>query len=159
MSAQEIIQRLASFCRKNGLRATMRRGLLTFKRASLANRMVLFYCALNSVTSFKTAQVGLLTVERKETEEALDPADLGQILNFWNPTILERRIRERFQKGASLWLVKSDGKLAGYGWTFIGRTIEPHFFPLGKDDVHLFDFLVFPEFRGQGINPFLVCHI
>jgi ribosomal protein S18 acetylase RimI-like enzyme len=40
-----------------------------------------------------------------------------------------------------------------------GGTVEPHYFPLGWDDVHLFDFHVFPQYRGQGMNPFLVTHI
>lgn len=52
-----------------------------------------------------------------------------------------------------------EGKLAGFGWTIQGRTIEPHFFPLQSDEVHLFDFFVFPEFRGRGINVALVMDI
>jgi ribosomal protein S18 acetylase RimI-like enzyme len=40
-----------------------------------------------------------------------------------------------------------------------GNTIEPHYFPLTPDDVHLFDFHVFPQYRGQGMNPLLVKHI
>ena len=37
--------------------------------------------------------------------------------------------------------------------------MEPHFFPLADNDVHLFDFYVFPEFRGRRVNPMLVSHI
>jgi ribosomal protein S18 acetylase RimI-like enzyme len=66
---------------------------------------------------------------------------------------------ERFGLGASLWLIKSHDKLAGYGWTLEGRTVEPHFFSLGHRDVHLFDFHVFPQYRGQGMNPTLVTSI
>jgi ribosomal protein S18 acetylase RimI-like enzyme len=40
-----------------------------------------------------------------------------------------------------------------------GNTIEPHFFPIGIQEVHLFDFFVFPEYRGRCINPSLVMHI
>ena len=40
-----------------------------------------------------------------------------------------------------------------------GRTVEPHYFRLGPDDVHLFDFHVFPQYRGQGVNPLLVSYI
>ena len=58
-----------------------------------------------------------------------------------------------------MWLIKSAGKLAGFGWTLQGDTIEPHYFPLAQDDVHLFDFHVFPQYRGQGLNPFLVNYI
>ncbi len=68
-------------------------------------------------------------------------------------------MKERFDLGASLWLIRSQDKLAGYGWTLRGRTVEPHYFSIGRDDVHLFDFHVFPQFRGQGMNPFLVIYI
>jgi GNAT superfamily N-acetyltransferase len=68
-------------------------------------------------------------------------------------------MKGRFGKGALLWLIKSEDSLAGYGWTLQGHTVEPHYFPLGKGDVHLFDFHVFPKYRGKGLNPFLVTHI
>src|SRR5438128_2713080 len=99
MSAPAIIQRLATYCRKNGLRATVGRVSLGLKRASLASRMVLFYCDLDFTTALKTVQVAKLTVERKEAEKGVDPGDLSQIMNFWNPEILRKRIPERFQKG------------------------------------------------------------
>jgi ribosomal protein S18 acetylase RimI-like enzyme len=38
-------------------------------------------------------------------------------------------------------------------------TIEPYYFPLGPDDVHFFDFYIFPSYRGRGINPYLVGQI
>jgi len=37
--------------------------------------------------------------------------------------------------------------------------MEPHYVSLSSEDVHLFDFLVFPNFRGRGINPALVIHV
>jgi len=68
-------------------------------------------------------------------------------------------MKDRFDRGASLWMIKFEGRLAGYGWTLRGRTIEPHYIPLGPDDVHLFDFYVFPRYRGRGMNPVLVAGI
>ena len=58
-----------------------------------------------------------------------------------------------------MWLIRCEDQLAGYGWTITGRTIAPHYHPLGTNDVHMFDFLVFPEYRGRRINPSLVDHI
>ncbi len=79
--------------------------------------------------------------------------------SFWNPKWAFRNIKERFGQGASLWLIKSEDRLAGSGWTLRGRTIAPHYFPLGPEDVHFFDFHVFPQYRGRGMNPFLVNHM
>lgn len=95
-------------------------------------------------------------VERKTGPHEIDPKDWSQIINFWNPELSQRSFLDRFHQGASIWLVWCDSSLAGYGWTIVGKTIEPHYHPFGANDVHLFDFLVFPEFRGRNINPSLV---
>jgi ribosomal protein S18 acetylase RimI-like enzyme len=79
--------------------------------------------------------------------------------SFWNSKLARRNIDQRFDAAAVLWLIKSEGELAGYGWTLQGGTMEPYYFPLGTQDVHLFDFHVFPRYRGRGMNPLLVRHI
>lgn len=100
-----------------------------------------------------------LKVERKDSLEDIDPVDWKQIINFWIPEFCERQFSERLRNGASIWLIRSEGKLAGYGWTVIGRTLEPFYYPLAADDVYLYDFLVFPEYRGRQINSWLITHI
>lgn len=98
-------------------------------------------------------------VERKRSQEEIDVQDLQRITNFWNPRLSLHRLGERFEAGATLWLIRSEGELAGFGWTLVGRTMGPHYLPLGANDVHLFDFLIYPEHRGKGINPKVVTHI
>jgi len=56
-------------------------------------------------------------------------------------------------------VAKLEGEFAGYGWTIYAETMESHYVPLGCNDVHLFDFHVFQEYRGKGINPALVKYI
>lgn len=121
--------------------------------------MVLFCCDLGFWKTSDLPDRHPLTVERNAVAQTVAARDLLQIVNFWNPKIMQRLISERFERGATLWLAKSGNHLAGYGWTLNGSTIEPYFFPLGTDDVHLFDFFVFPEFRGQRINRSLVLRI
>jgi len=123
--------------------------------------MVLFYCDLpRQASPFNAVRAASqYTVERKYNQEELQSSDSDLIVNFWNTETSKRLLYERFRKGASLWLVRFEGKLAGYGWTLTGCTIEPHYYPLGTNDIHLFDFLVFPEYRGRGVNPCLVTHI
>jgi GNAT superfamily N-acetyltransferase len=98
-------------------------------------------------------------VDRLGSYAQVSPQDLQQMTSFWNPEQAHRNIKERFAKGASLWLIRREDKLAGYGWTLQGRTIEPYYLPLAQDDVHLFDFHVFPQYRGRGINPLLISSI
>ena len=75
--------------------------------------------------------------------------------SFWNPKLARRNIKERFESGG----VAVADQVSTANWQVTGgpcrgRTIEPHYFPLGQDDVHLFDFHVFPQYRGQGMNPY-----
>jgi ribosomal protein S18 acetylase RimI-like enzyme len=151
--------RLSIYYARNGFLATVRRAALAVRRALFSNRMILFSCELSGQASSPADFSSFLKVERKRNYAELSPQDTQEILNIWNPKLAHRNIKERFGQGASFWLIKCEGRLAGYGWTLQGRTIEPHYFLLGQDDVHLFDFHVFPAYRGRGMNPFLVTYI
>ncbi|HTT22808.1 MAG TPA: GNAT family N-acetyltransferase [Candidatus Sulfotelmatobacter sp.] len=153
------ISRIAEYYRRHGLVATIRRAGLAATRALIANRMVVFYCDLNTQTAAPSTLPDSFKVDRLNAELQIGAQDLDQITRFWMPEVVKRNIEQRFAQGASLWLIKSGEKLAGYGWTLKGGSIEPYYFPLGSDDVHLFDFYVFPHYRGRGINPRLVAYI
>jgi ribosomal protein S18 acetylase RimI-like enzyme len=159
MSTSGLISRFTVYFKRNGLRATIRRLGLAARRALFSSRMILFYCDLSAQSSPTVDLPRSLKVERQRYQTDLSPRDLEQINIVWNPKLTCRNIKERFEHGASLWLIKSEGRLAGYGWTLPGHTVEPHYFRLGPEDVHLFDFHVFPQYRGRGVNPLLVNHI
>jgi ribosomal protein S18 acetylase RimI-like enzyme len=156
----EPVSRLIAFSTRHGLRATLERSA-QFLGRSFSNRMVLFYFDLPKKDDFSSTAIlpDHLKVERKTSQAEISSGDWDKILNFWNPALCQRNFSERFQEGASLWLIWSGRELAGYGWTMKGRTIEPHYHPLGANDVHMFDYLVFPEFRGKNVNPSLVDYI
>jgi ribosomal protein S18 acetylase RimI-like enzyme len=159
MSISTSISRFAVYFRRNGFRATAGRAALAVSHALFSNREVLLYCDLSPQTSWGDALPSSVTVERKSSEAEIAPEDWQAMISFWNPKLALRNIKERFGQGASLWLIKSEDRLAGFGWTLQGRTIAPHCFPLGPDDVHFFDFHVFPQYRGRGMNPYLVNHM
>ena len=159
MGLSTSISRFADYLRRNGFRATIRRIGLATRRWVFSGRVILFYCDLSTVSSQAAELPGSIKVERKRSEADLKPRDLEKITSLWNPKLARRNLRERFGLGASLWLIKSEDNLAGYGWTLQGHTVEPHFFELGQQDIHLFDFHVFPQYRGQGLNPLLVKQI
>jgi ribosomal protein S18 acetylase RimI-like enzyme len=159
MGISSSISRLGAYYARHGFVAAIRRAALAARRALFSNRSVVFYCDLARQSAPRADLPSFLKVERKKSSAELSPEDLQAMTSFWNPKLAHRNIKERFDLGASLWLIKSHDRLAGYGWTLQGGTVEPHYFPLGQDDVHLFDFHVFPEYRGRGMNPFLVTHI
>ncbi len=153
------ITRIAGYYRRHGLKDTINRAVVAFRRALFSNRMVVFYCDLTKLKASTVNIPASLRIERLTRYAELAPADLQAMTSFWNPKQALKNIQQRFEKGASLWLVKAGDTLAGYGWTIQGRTIEPYYFPLCPADVHLFDFHIFPQYRGHGINPYLVTHI
>jgi GNAT superfamily N-acetyltransferase len=155
----EPVSRLVGYFKRHGFRSTLDR-FWVFMQRMFSNRMVLFYLDFpKRSTSLDARLPQHLAVERKGSRAEMRSDDWDKIVNFWNPRMAERNLTERFCQGAALWLVRSEGQLAGYGWTVTGHTIEPHYHPLGANDVHMFDFLVFPEFRGKNVNPFLVDYI
>jgi hypothetical protein len=159
MSISSSMTRIAAYYSRHGFVATIRRARLAAKRALFSNRMVIFYCDLAKQASPPADIPNFLKVERLRTYPEISPQDLQEMTSFWNPKQAHRNIKERFEKGASLWLIKSGDRLAGYGWTIQGRTIAPYYFPVAQDDVQLFDFYVFPKFRGRAMHWLLTAHI
>lgn len=153
------ISRLSEYCKRHGLSATIRRTRLALTRAFFANRKLVFYCDLKNWAPLRVIIPSGFSVRNISMLTALSATSLQEMTDFWNAKLALQSIRERFEKGASLWLIECGNRLAGYGWTIRGQTIAPYYFPLAHEDVHFFDFHVFPQFRGQGINPCLVSRI
>jgi hypothetical protein len=159
MIGSEPVSRLTAYYKRHGFGATLRRFSVAAKRSLFASRSVLFYCDLSPLGSSTKELPSRLTVERHRSQADLSPQDLQEITSFWNPELASRNLGERFGLGASLWLIRFEHKLAGYGWTLRGCTVEPHYFPLGEDDVQFLDFHVFPKYRGRALDWFLMTHI
>lgn len=159
MSISTSISRFTAYLKRNGMAATARRLGVAAKRCLFAGRMVIFYCDIAAVGSSASDLPSFLIVERHRTQADVSPQDLQKMIDLWNPKLARRNLEERFGLGASLWLIKFEGQLAGYGWTLQGRTVEPHYFPLGEHDVQFLDFHVFPKFRGRGIDCVLMNYI
>ncbi len=159
MAISSSVSRLTAYYTRHGFVPTIRRAVVAVKRALFSSRMVVFYCDLGKLSAVAVKVPNSLRVERLRSYADLSPQDLQDLTSFWNPKQAHRNTRERFEKRASLWLIKSGDKLAGYGWTLQGRTIAPYYFLLGENDVQLFDFYVFPKFRGRAIHWLLTAYI
>lgn len=159
MSISTVMSRIGVYYRRNGWWATACRAALGVKRTLFSNHMVIHYCDLSEQRSRPSELPSSVKIERKRAKAELSTQELEQIVDCWNSRIARRNIAERFGHGASLWTITSEGGLAGYGWTLSGGTVEPHYLLLGQHDVHLFDFYVFPQYRGKGMNPLLVTYI
>ena len=162
MGISSSISRLTDYYKRHGFVPTMRRANLAVRRALFSSRMVVFYCDLAKQSTAVVNIPSSLRMERFQSYAELSQRDLQEMINIWNPKEAHKNIRERFETAATLWLVKSGEKLAGYGWTVQGHTVGPYYFRLGENDVQLFDFYVFPKFhlyilnyKAQGLHAIL----
>jgi hypothetical protein len=158
MRASVFVSRFITFYSRYGFSATIRRLGEETKRLPL-NHHVVFYCDLSRQATTPAKLPSSLKVARLTSYAELGSQDLEAIIAFGDSKQAHRNIRDRFEQGASLWLVWSGDMLAAYSWTVRGRAIEPYYFPLAPDDVRLFDFFTFPKFRGRAILWFLLTHI
>ena len=159
MGISESISRVSDYYSRHGFGATIRRAGLGVRRALFSNRMVVFYCDLATLPLRPVNIPNSMRVDRLRSGTELSQEDLQEITSFWNPKQARRNIEERFAKGASLWLIKSEDKVAGCGWTLQGRTIADYYFPMGPNDIQLFDFYVFPKFRGRAMHWLLTVYV
>lgn len=159
MSISSLILRFAEYRRRHGWPATLRRAVVGARRALFAGEMVVFYCDLDPDKLRPVRIPTGFSIERIESPMELSNADFQQVTTFWNPKLASASIRERFEKGASLWMVKTADRVAGYGWTLRGHTIGPYYFPMGTNDVQLFDFYLAPKFRGRALHWLLTSYI
>jgi hypothetical protein len=153
------INRVREYFKRHGFAETVQRAGVAASRALFANRMVVYCCDLTIMPVKPVNIPESMSIERVGKEGELGAKDREAITSFWNPDLAQRNVQERFQKGASLWLIRSGETLAGYGWTIQGQPISPYYFPILPGDVQFFDFLVFPKFRGRAIQWLLTAHI
>jgi ribosomal protein S18 acetylase RimI-like enzyme len=151
------LQRFRRYHRLHGTTATLRRILAALHRMGYAGKNVLFVCELPVSQNQNPFSLGVL--ERKSSLSALTAEDVERIVSPADSSGSRQRMNERFSAQAELWLIRCQGVIAAFGWTIQGKTMEPHFVRMEPRDVHLFDFFVFPEFRGRGLNPSLVSQI
>ncbi len=147
------------FIRRNGLLAMFVRIGTSIRRLRTGSSMVLYSCEVSRTAAFSQFNLPGAALQQVGTASQLTFDDMRQILISGVPSVITRMFKERFERGAKLWLLKLDGRIAGFGWTLIGCSMEPHCLPLTPKDVHFFDFFVFPENRGRRVNPALVCGI
>lgn len=152
----EPIIRLIHYLRVHGIAATAIRIRTGLKRTLTQGRLVVYYCDLAPTHLHLPESDPSWRLERKRSKSELTAQDLAQISRVGPSKLIERQIAERFALGASLWLAKVEGNVAGFGWSLRGSSIETHFLPLTGNDVHFFDFHVFDEYRGRRINVGLV---
>ncbi|MGD0231368.1 MAG: hypothetical protein ABSC19_13575 [Syntrophorhabdales bacterium] len=129
---------------------------MALRRAVLGNKSILFYCDLRYAGDPVPALPGGCILEAATHYPDIRPADLQSLFDHLGARRTEHDLRDRFEKGATLWFLKEHDTIAAFIWSVRGTMVAPFFLPLTPDDVVLFDAESFPEYRGRGLYPLLV---
>lgn len=151
--------RISRYYRTHGLWETAVHTFVYLRRYALPEKVIVYVAELAEIGNPEENGAQDLRIECIMSADALCEPDLQALLAQRDPELMRSQIRERFSKGAWLWLAKLDSEIAGMLWTLRQTPLKPYYFPLLERDIHLFDDEVFPAFRGRGINPWLVTSV
>jgi hypothetical protein len=86
----------------------------------------------------------------RKNKDDIQSDEFIKLIGIRGIKLVEQQLQERFASGSKLWFLKSNNEILAFRWTINNNTIESHFFPISKSDIHLFDCEVLEEFRGKG---------
>ena len=158
MCKHSFLTRFINYYKKQGLSRTLRR-ILEQPRRLAKGHMFLIYAELNEVDDAVLNLPQNVIIECKSSYNEILQPDMQKLLDHWRKVNITDRIKQRFEKDALLWIIKSNGDIAGYGWS-IRKTIASAFpMPITPHDAIAFDMEIFDEYRGRGFYGLLVNYI
>ncbi len=150
-----LLIRGGKYYRKYGFLSSIYRLWIIVIRTLFQNSSIIYF---SNLTDLKASPQNYfdLELESKKKEEDLTEENCKQLYAYQDKRILESQMKNRFNKGAVLWLAKLNDEIVGFIWTIRRRTIKPFFFPLLESDAYLFDNEILSDYRGKGINPVFI---
>jgi hypothetical protein len=152
--------RLVRYYKRTGLRQVIKRIIEKLYLALFKRDNIVFYYDLTLFDEHKMQNPPNVTIESKTSETQIGKEDLYSLFEHIGEEIILKQLKDRFLKAAVLWMIKVDGKLAGYVWSIgSSKLLGPYYFPLCEKDVFLFDGSVLPQYRGKNIYPLLLANV
>ena len=150
MTKRNVLTRFDAFYRKHGLLRTLQR-FYEQRYRIMKRQTILYYVDMADLCDTELNLPEDVTIECKTCYEEASQPDMQRMVRHWDEERLTARIKERFQMGAVLWILKVHGDIAGFVWSIKGKFVAPYFVPLTPEDAVIFDVATFEEFRGQGL--------
>ncbi len=144
------------YYRRNGFWKSARQLFKKIKENMMPEPDVIYYADLAGLKANSSiGQDAIRIVERKAAAE-ITVEERDVLYDQIGRKLIEPQLAERFERGASAWFVYWKEQFAGMVWTLAGDTMEPFYYFIPPQDVHVFNNVIFPEYRGKGINPVLI---
>ncbi len=144
------------YYRKHGLWKSAKQVCIKIKEGMFPEPDVVYYANLIPLKSRNLPVQNEIRVVERKTADQLTPDEKSTLFDQIGRNLIGPQLAERFGRGASAWFVYYKDQFAGMVWTLVGDTVEPFYYFLTPEDVHVFNNVIFPEYRGQGINPVLI---
>jgi len=151
--------RLARYFKSNGLVKTVCHCFEKAGQSIFGRRFIIFFVELTKLNDEGIRMPQNFAVECRKNVGEITKDELETLIHYGGERIIRYKLKNRFGKGAYLWLMKVGGRAVGMVWTTRQKTLQPYYYPMSPNDVHVFDNEVFLDYRGRGINPFLINYV
>ena len=125
--------------------------IITGYHRIIPQRQVIWCTDLTKIDSEEFSLPDNVVIQGFYSIDEVDKEDLKTLINCGTALMGSAAnilIRKRFNKGAVLWLLKTNQQLAGYRWTISNNHVTPTYIPHTETDVHSIGTEIFPAFRG-----------
>lgn len=144
--------------KKNGLVGSIHWLFVKIQRKFI-KRQILFFVELTEINDNDFLLPDNITIEIVKSENEIGDKELKRLIEGGTALMgnkAKQMIKERFAKGALLWLMKMNDQFAGYSWTISKDTLRPTYMPYTEKDVHGIGDEIFEEFHNQGLHRIFV---
>jgi len=155
MSKHGFLTRFMKYYKKRGFLSTFRRIYEQPKRSIFKGQMLLLYAELSEVDDSVLNLPNNIFIEIKRNYDEAVQTDMQTMINYWRKVVMMDKIKERFEKGAILWIIRMNGHVAGYQWSIRGSMAAAYPLPVTPHDAIFFNAETFEEYRGLGLYPLL----
>ena len=152
-----MLYRIRKYYSENGLIKTIMQLFVVFIRQTLQNKYIIWVVDPNEFANYDDKHDYVFVCKTKY--EMMTKTELFSLENNGNRNVNYYKLKSHFDKGATLWIVKLDDDVLGFVWSIKGKTYTPYYFPIGPNDVQLFDAEVFTKFRGKALSKHLFIYV
>jgi len=154
-----LFAKVVSYYKRNGILRTIKHIPVKLRWTIFRKRDILYVCELADLDISEIILPENIVVEKKESFESLTEQELQALCGHQNSIVFTDQLKGRFNKRSVIWLIKVDGDTAGMFWTLTGDSIEPHYFCLMENDVHLYNGQILEHYRGRRLFSVLANYI
>jgi len=154
-----LLTRFMNYYQNKGFWQTIRRLFEEPYMIIFKSNMILIYAELNEVNDSVLTLPPGIRIECKKTYNDAVQSDMQTMIDYWNKGNAMNNVREKFKKGATLWILKINEDIGGCAWAIRSTMPSAYPLPLTPNDAIIFTAETFEKYRGRGFYALLMNYI